>query len=196
MFSSSGIVTEGTLDLTDLRRNDFYESHGWWMWSAWMPIGLLLLATKRYGKGQWSCMHALHAVLGYFTLVVTLVWAFKIFDYFDWKLNTDLHSIAGLAAVILCVIVAISGSTTAGLQQFYKEKEWTPKEKVTRVGKFHRYAGYLTLFIGNATAMTGVAHYYSEVVRDDSMTPLGVLSLGVFCCLVMLCECFYRRKNR
>ena len=80
-----------------------------------MPVGLLLLASKRYAKKQWSCMHAMHAILGYFTLIVTLVWVFKIFDYFDWKLNTDIHSIAGLSAVIMCIIVALSGSTTAGL---------------------------------------------------------------------------------
>ena len=189
-------MTQGELDLTELRRNDFYEHHGWWLWAAWMPVGLLLLCTKRYGKRSWSCMHLIHAILGYFTLVVTLVWVFKILDYFNWQVNTDLHSIAGLIAVSLCLVVALSGTTTAGLQQFYVEKEWTPREKVTRVGKFHRIAGYFALFVGNSTAMTGVAHYYADIVMDDHMVPLGVASFCTFCFLVMLCECVYRRTHR
>ena len=152
-FSASGAASEGDLDLTSLRRNDFYEAHGLWMWVAWMPVGFLLLVTKRYVKKQWNCMHVLHAILGYFVLIVTMIWGFKILDYFDWTVNRDIHSIAGIASMILCLIVALSGTFTAGLQQFYhSEKAWTPKEKVTKVGKFHRYAGYLMLFLANATA--------------------------------------------
>ena len=49
-----------------------------------MPVGLLLLITKRYAKKNWNCMHVMHAILGYFTLLVTLVWTFKILDYFEW----------------------------------------------------------------------------------------------------------------
>lgn len=51
------------------------------------------------------------------------------------------------------------------------------------------------LFLGNATAMTGICHYYNDIVQDSSMVPLGVISLLTFCILVMLCECFYRRTN-
>lgn len=66
---------------------------------------------------------------------------------------------------------------------------------MTRVGKFHKIAGYFMLFLGNATAMTGICHYYNDIVQDSSMVPLGVISLLTFCILVMLCECFYRRTN-
>lgn len=156
-FSLTGAAEEIEVDLTEFRRNSFYEAHGWWMWSAWMPVGLLLLITKRYAKKHWNCMHICHALLGVAVLGVTLVWCFKILDYFDWQFNTDLHSIAGFISVSLCLIVALSGSLTASLAQFYNgEKAWTPKEKVTKVGKFHKWAGYFMLFIGNATAMTGI----------------------------------------
>ena len=31
---------------------------------------------------------------------------------------------------------------------------------------------------------------------DESMSPLGIISLLTFCFLVIMCECFYRRTNR
>jgi len=38
---------------------------------------------------------------------------------------------------------------------------------VTKAGKFHKQAGYFMLFIGNATAMTGIGHYYADIVEDQ-----------------------------
>ena len=114
-FSSSGVAVERTVDLTEFKRNDFYEAHGWWMWTAWMPIGLLLLITKRYAKKHWNCMHMIHSLLGLFVVMTTLVWTFKIIDYFDWEFNTDLHSIAGFISCTLSVVVGASGSFTAAL---------------------------------------------------------------------------------
>ena len=196
-FSSSGVAVERIVDLTEFKRNDFYEAHGWWMWTAWMPIGLLLLITKRYAKKHWNCMHMIHSLLGLFVVMTTLVWTFKIIDYFDWEFNTDLHSIAGFISCTLSVVVGASGSFTAALAQFYNgEKAWTPKEKVTKAGKFHKQAGYFMLFIGNATAMTGIGHYYADIVEDQQMASAGMISLGAFCLLVMIFECFYRRTNR
>lgn len=167
-FSSTGTAIETDIDLTQAARNTFYEAHGWWMWSAWMPIGLLLLITKRYAKKNWNCMHIMHALVGCIVLGVTLVWSFKILDYFDYSFNTDLHSLAGFTSVILCLIVALSGTITASLAQFYNgDKDWSPKEKVSKVGKFHKWAGYFMLFLGNVTAMTGILHYYKDIVGDD-----------------------------
>ena len=64
------------------------------------------------------------------------------------------------------------------------------------MGKFHKWAGYFMLFIGNATAMTGIGHYFGDIVGDDQMAPVGIISLGTFSLLVMIFECFYRRTNR
>lgn len=146
-----------SIDLTALSRVDFYEAHGWWMWAAWMPVGFLLLVTKRYAKKYWSCMHVTHAILGFAVVLVTLIWSFKILDYFEWKFNTDLHSIFGVASTCLSLVVGLSGTTTASLMQFYNgEKDWTPKEKALRAAKFHKISGYFMLFMGNLTVMLGV----------------------------------------
>lgn len=154
-FSASGTAAAGDADLTELRRNTFYESHGWWMWTVWIPIGFLLLATKRYFKKQYSCMHFIHVVCGYFCMLTTLIWTIKMLKYFDWKINSDPHSILGIAACSLTVIVAASGSVTWGLM-FKNPSEWKANEYVTSAGKFHRYCGYLMLALGNATAFSGI----------------------------------------
>ncbi len=70
-------------------------------------------------------MHLLHALLGYFCLIVTIVWAVRILDYFNWTVNSNIHSIVGVFATLLSVIVALSGTFTAGLMQFYEnDKGW------------------------------------------------------------------------
>ena len=43
-------IADAGLDVTELLRNYEYEAHGWWMWGSWYIFGILLLATKRYGK--------------------------------------------------------------------------------------------------------------------------------------------------
>ena len=77
-LKSSGQVGEGGIERWELLRNYDIEEHGWWLWGAWFCIGLLLLITKRYAKKAWHPMHFLHAFLGYFVLIVTLVFVYKV----------------------------------------------------------------------------------------------------------------------
>ena len=42
----------------------------------------------------------------------------------------------------------------------------------------------------------GIEHYYQDIVQDDDLAPAGFISLGTFCLIVMIFECFYRRTNR
>jgi len=51
------------------------------------------------------------------------------------------------------------------------------------------------LFLGNATAMSGIFHYFNDVVKTTSTGMLGLVSLLTFCLLVLVCEFFYRRAN-
>ena len=51
------------------------------------------------------------------------------------------------------------------------------------------------LFIGNATAMSGISHYFNDIVMDEAMAPLGFISLLSFSLLVVICEFFYRIAN-
>ena len=76
-INQDGSSGDAGLDEKELLRNFDYEEHGWWLWSTWFFVGLALLITKRYAKKHWLVMHYLHALLGYFTLIVTIVFAAK-----------------------------------------------------------------------------------------------------------------------
>ena len=77
-LAENGTVGAGPLELSELLREEAYENHGWWMWSSWYLVGLLLLVTTRYAKKTWTFSLYLHALLGYFTLIVTIVFSLKV----------------------------------------------------------------------------------------------------------------------
>jgi len=58
------------------------------MWVAWFCVGLALLVSKRYAKKYWFAMHFLHALLGYFTLIVTVVFALRVAK---WEWTDETH---------------------------------------------------------------------------------------------------------
>ena len=72
LLLSDGQTCSSWESLMGMRRVPIYESHGIWMFFAWMPLGYLLLATKRYYKGHWILWHAIHIIVGIITLVITI----------------------------------------------------------------------------------------------------------------------------
>ena len=72
LLLSDGQVYHGWGELFDQRRVFVYEWHGILMFMAWMPLGYLLLATKRYWKGNWKLMHVLHIVGGLVLFVINI----------------------------------------------------------------------------------------------------------------------------
>ena len=192
-IEEKGGVLDGGLDLTELLRDSEKEEHGWWLWSSWFFCGLLLLVTKRYAKKPWVIFHFLHAALGYFVLIVTIVFSFKLarFEF------ADFHNILGLMTMFLTILGSLSGTLAASIMRFYNgDKPWSQQEKVQRIAKIHRWAGYLMLFVGNVCSMTGIVHYFGDFLQEDSKRPLGFVSLITFVIFVILCEVTYRIRNR
>lgn len=164
------------------------------MWFAWFFVGLLLLITKRYAKKIWKVGHYLHAILGYFVLIVTIVFALSITN---WGPLENIHNALGSLTVIITIIGSLSGTIAAATMRFYNgDKEWSKEERVQLVAKIHRYFGYLMLFIGNACIMTGAGHYYGDRLKNDERRVLGIFSLFVFCFLVIICEGIFRVRNK
>ena len=163
------------------------------MWSAWYIVGLLLLVTKRYSKKTWTLSHYLHALLGYFVLIVTIVWSFKVLE---WRFDQP-HYILGTITLFVTMLGSLSGMLTIGTMRMYNgDKDWSEKEKIERIAKIHRYFGYFMLFIGNITIMSGCMHYFGEVLAGDNRNMLGVVSMLSFCFLVVLFETIYRFRNK
>ena len=125
IVSENGNVYDGGLDLRELLRNYDYEEHGWWMWGAWTIVGLLLLVTKRYAKKYWTLMHYLHAILGYFVLAVTIIFALKLIH---WHPFETIHNAFGTFTLFFTIAGALTGSITAGVMRFYnRDKDWSEK---------------------------------------------------------------------
>lgn len=161
-FSASGEVRDGGLDETELLRNFDFEAHGWWLWSSWFFVGILLLVTKRYAKRPWTAMHYLHCLLGYFVLVVTIVFSSKLLH---WDFTASWHHAFGTTCLFLTILGSLSGTVTAGVMRAYNgDKPWSEKEKVERIAKIHRWAGYIMLLVGNVTCMTGIGYYFNEIL--------------------------------
>lgn len=192
-LGSDGVIADGGLDKTEMLRNSEYETHGIAMWTVWFPVGLLLLVSKRYAKKHWMSMHVLHALLGFGTLIVTIIFALNVTD---WDPMGSLHNMFGSICVILAILGSLSGMVTSGTMRFYNgDKPWSEKERVTRIAMIHRYAGYLMLLVGNVTIGSGIGHYYGDILDGDNRKAFGPLSLITFCVLVAMFEAIYRIRN-
>lgn len=52
------------------------------------------------------------------------------------------------------------------------------------------------LLFGNVTCMTGIAHYFGDILLDESRAKLGVFSLLMFIFFVILFEAVFRIRNK
>ena len=195
-LTATGEVEDGGLDDFDLLRNYDYEEHGWWLWGAWYPFGILLLVTKRYAKKFWTLMHYLHGLLGYFVMIVTLVFVFKVSNGHIHLFASPHHGL-GWACVIVALVSSISGSATAGTMRFYNgDKEWAEKERVTRIAKIHRYSSYVALLAGGVATSSGLGHYFGHTLNGDEMKVLAQINFMTFLALIIIIEAIYRIRNK
>ena len=76
-YDKEGLVSDSKIEIS--RRVDGLEKHGIGMFIAWFVVGSLLLFTKRYFKSFYTVMHYVHAILGYLTLLQTIMTTVFIF---------------------------------------------------------------------------------------------------------------------
>ena len=70
----------------------------------------------------------MHALMGYFVLVATIVFSFKVMD---WRFGKGLHYSMGTICLFLTILGSISGTATAAIMKAYNgDKSWSEKEKV------------------------------------------------------------------
>ena len=72
LLLSDGQTVRSWETLYESRRVSVYEIHGVWMFAAWVPLGYILLATKRYLKGNWKLWNYIHIIVGILTLAITI----------------------------------------------------------------------------------------------------------------------------
>ena len=76
------------------------------------------------------------------------------------------------------------------------DKEWSEKERVTRIAKIHRYSGYLMLFVGCISVSSGIGNYYGDKMQGDERKILAPINASSFCLLIVLFEAIYRIRNK
>ena len=169
------------------------------MFIAWMPLGYLLLATKRYLKGNWKLWHFLHIVIGMIVLVITIWQTLEISLRFGWwGLSDDPHSILGSICIVMTIISVLSGSLAAACMRFYNgDAEWAGnKERATVIGKIHRYLSYFLLLFANVVILGGTITYCLTYLEDSQFIPFGIISFLIFINLFLVSEYLHRKKAR
>ena len=72
-------------------------------------------------------MHYLHALLGYYILIVTIIFSLSVAE-FEFK---GLHKTLGLIFLPIAILGSLSGTFTAGTMKAYNgDKDWAEKERV------------------------------------------------------------------
>ena len=167
------------------------------MWFIWMPVGLALLITKRYMQKQWKLMHTVHAILGCIVLYITFQESMNVYWHHKWLYKFAHNTIPDNTVSLLSVLVCFSGIYTQCIMAYYKgDKPWSKTEKITMIGKVHRYFGYVMLFVGNMACALGFANYIENFMGRKDVTNPGWVSLVIFCVTVFICEYIYRRVSR
>ena len=198
MLLSDGQVYRGWGSLFDERRVTVYEVHGLWMFFAWMPLGYLLLATKRYLKGNWKLWHLLHILGGFFVLAITIWQAIEISRCFGWGWTDDVHSILGTMTIAATIISVLSGTLAAAFMGCYDgDQAWSSKKETGPIlGRIHAWSSYFVLFFANVIVLGGTITYCLSYLKDQKLIPFGVISFMFFVNLVLVSEILHRKKAR
>ena len=183
--------------LFELRRVPTYEVHGVWMFAAWVPLGYVLLATKRYLKGNWKLWNFIHIFVGVVTLAITIWQTLEISLRYGWGWTDDVHSILGTIAIAATIIATLTGGLAAAYMKFYDgDKEWAPTERATTIGKIHKWVSYFILFFANVIVLGGTITYCLTYVQESKYIPLGIISFLFFINIVLVSEYLHRKKAR
>ena len=161
-----------------------------------MPLGFLLIATKRYIKTHWKLMHILHAVLGSLTLGITLWQTVEIGLAFGFGLLDDIHSVLGTIGIAICIFVCITGCVAAAMMGYSKDKAWTPQERATMIGKIHRYSGYAMILFANIVVTGGTITYSLKSLKDPSLIAPAFINFLIFINILLVSEYCYRKKAK
>ena len=102
-----------------MRRVSTYEAHGLWCFFVWMPLGFLLLATKRYLKGNWKVWNIIHILAGLITLVISIWQTLEISLKFGLGLFSSPHSILGTIVILATIISVLTGTLAAAFMKYY-----------------------------------------------------------------------------
>ena len=94
-------------------------------------------------------------------------------------------------------IASITGIVATAYMHFYRgDKPWTDNDKALKAAVLHRWAGYVGLFIANATCMSGAINYVMKQIKQDKYLPILLLTLPLFLLIVAAFEIRHRLTSQ
>lgn len=136
--------------------------HGVFMWVGWAVIGLLQICTNRYWRAQWRWNKVVHAILGFASLLLTLVAGFIGLVLSKWQINSasSLHSKVGFAAFLMGVVLMLGGMV-ANITRLMIAMPWKTK-RVLLLGKVHKWFGRIVIIFSQYVIGTGSYHFFTH----------------------------------
>ena len=126
---------------------------------------------------------------------MTLVWSFKALAFGSWNASgPDFHAVLGLIVLSAILIVAFSGMNTIMIAKFYRgTPAWSKSpEPQTRVGKFHKLAGYSIILLGLAATTSGLYTYQKTFYEGNEDVRYAIANFFVFISILIFSELIYR----
>ena len=91
---------------------DIYYLHGWFMWSAWGILGMVQIASIRYGKFYWRYNFIIHLISGLYILIITIILSLFLIRELDWEIINLTHNAIGFLILLVVGIIVIVGLIT------------------------------------------------------------------------------------
>ena len=91
------------------------------MWVCWSILGLVMIVTSRYLRHYWRVNMWVHAISGFATFVLNIVYGIGAIKFMVWKVVFTVHGVLGTSVSLLMAITCFVGMFT----QFYiKNLRW------------------------------------------------------------------------
>lgn len=171
---------------------DFYELHGFMMWTAWGVLGWVQLFTNRYLKwgNMWRYTMWIHRVSGTLTLLLTWVFAMLALKRAGWEVEVGVHQILGVIVLSFVTLIVLGGVFNRSMMQRLR---WRTADML-RIKRGHRWFAYLMLLLTEASIISGSLKY--AAYQGDTVNVPGLVHSFVFFISIILIEGLYQKFNR
>jgi hypothetical protein len=189
-----GIIVrgDGAVVLSNDVPFDFFELHGFMMWSAWGVLGLVQLFTNRYlklGIG-WKYTMWVHRIAGTLTLLITWIFAMLALRRKGWEVEVGVHQVLGVTILSLVTLIVVFGVINRIMMQRLR---WRTAD-LLKIKKGHRWFGYFMLLLTETAIISGSLKYASY--QGGVVNVPGLVHSFVFLITIILVESIYQKFNK
>lgn len=113
-------------------------------------------------------------------MCVATVWnCFYLFDVCGIH-SWDVHVVLGTIAMIIDVVLLISGVGSYYYVNWYDDPTWEAPKTKAFINKLHWYIGYFTIFFNLVVCFGGSLTYASKFLQDPLLARTTIVAGAVF----------------